>query len=337
MGDDASPDEHGGASGYSSEDRDGVSSPKRRQTSAQEGRVLGVSRARLPHPIPYQGSKRRLASRILSVLGGRGFKTLYEPFAGSAAVTIAASAAPMAERFVISDTLEPLSELWTRILCTPDVLADEYERIWSDQIPDPVGHYAATRASFNRIGGSAELLYLLARCVKNAPRFNGSGDFNQSADHRRRGMNPRKMRSEIAGASALLSRRTEVRTQDFAETIREATSSDLVYLDPPWEGTSKGPDRRYRDWLPRERLIDALEDLDDREVPYILSYDGLHGEKTYGEWLPASVGATRLEIMAGRSSQGTLSGRAVTTVESLYVSRHVTETPVIVEQLALVS
>lgn len=292
---------------------------------------------RLPHPIPYQGSKRRLAGRILSVVGTRSFETLYEPFAGSAAITIAASDNGTARRFALNDSLEPLSALWSRILTSPEALADEYERLWHEQAYDPRAHYAATRAAFNRQGGSAELLYLLARCVKNAARFNSAGEFNQSADHRRRGMSPDKMRREITGASALLSSRTEVRSEDFAKAIAGATSRDLVYLDPPWEGTSTGTDKRYRDWLARERLIEVLEDLNARSVPYLVSYDGSHGDKRYGEWLPHSTGAIRLELIAGRSSQGTLSGREVTTVESLYVSRHISDSPSVVEQLELMA
>ena len=296
-----------------------------------------MAAARLPHPIPYQGSKRQLAQRILSVLCSSRFDTFYEPFAGSAALAIAASAAETAEHFVIGDTLEPLTDLWTRILTTPVALADEYEHLWAAQLADPAAHYMKTRGTFNRTGGAAELLYLLARCVKNAPRFNAGGDFNQSADHRRLGMRPRKMRQEITGAAALLGERTEVTSLDFADTVAEAGSRDLVYMDPPWEGTSKGSDKRYRDWLTRERLIEVLEDLNARGVPYILSYDGRHGAKSYGDWLPESIGAVRLELVAGRSSQATLNGRVVTTIESLYVSRHLAEAPAVSQQLELLA
>jgi DNA adenine methylase len=268
---------------------------------------------RLPHPIPYQGSKRRLASRILSVLHGRQFDCLYEPFVGSAAITIAGAAANVAKRYEIADTFEPLTELWSNILADPSRVADEYQAVWRGQLTDPVAHYSEVRDEFNAHGGAAKLLYLLARCVKNAPRFNNSGEFNQSADHRRTGMRPSKMRQEIEGVGELLSGRTTVRRVDFADALSAATSNDIVYMDPPWEGTSTGVDKRYRDWLPRERLVEVLEDLHSRGVPYLLSYDGRHGDKRYGEWLPETIGAVRLEIDAGRSSQATLSGRAVTT------------------------
>ncbi len=39
----------------------------------------------LPHPIPYQGSKRKLAPRILATVANRHIDRLFEPFAGSAA------------------------------------------------------------------------------------------------------------------------------------------------------------------------------------------------------------------------------------------------------------
>ncbi|HVW17045.1 MAG TPA: DNA adenine methylase, partial [Solirubrobacteraceae bacterium] len=221
------------------------------------------------------------------------------------------------------DSLEPLAALWARALAAPGALAGDYERLWRAGLDDPAAHYLAVRERFNAAGGPAELLYLLARCVKSAPRFNAAGAFNQSADRRRLGMRPERMRREIAGAATLLAGRAVVRSGDFRAALADATPADLVYLDPPWQGTSSGRDRRYRDGLDRRALIAALEDLDARGVPWLLSYDGRHGERTYGEPLPAErIGASRVELVAGRSSQATLGGRRVTTVESLYVSRH---------------
>lgn len=290
---------------------------------------------RPPHPIPYQGSKRRLAPEILRVAEGRSFDVLYEPFAGSAAISLAAAGREMATSFVIGDSLVPLTDLWRRILATPEQLAFEYEEIWTAQLDEPRSHYLAVRDTFNREGGAARLLYLLARCVKNSPRFNSRGEFNQSPDHRRRGMSPQKMRRELAGANAVLLGKTQVRCADFVEQIKDATCNDLVYLDPPWEGTSVGHDRRYHAGLSRTRLVEALEDLDARRVPYILSYDGRHGTKEYGASLPLTIGAKRLELHAGRSSQATLNGREIVTIESLYVSRHLGDTVNVPNQLRL--
>jgi DNA adenine methylase len=276
---------------------------------------------RLPHPIPYQGSKRLLADRILAVAGDRKFGVLYEPFAGSGAITIAGSARGLAERYELSDTLAPLVEIWQAIIARPTELADAYETVWKGQLAaDSIEHFNAVRSEFNERHDPAKLLYLLARCVKNAPRFNRQGAFNQSPDKRRRGMRPAKMRREIEGVSALLKDRGRASVVPFEQALGCATSSDLVYLDPPWEGTSTGRDRRYHEGLDRERLIEALVDLNERGVPFLLSYDGRHGDKTYGDPLPATLRAERLDLPAGRSAQATLLGRADHTVESLYVS-----------------
>jgi DNA adenine methylase len=55
-------------------------------------------------------------------------------------------------------------------------------------------------------------------------------------------------------------------------------------------------------------------------VPALLSYDGRHGDRRYGSYLPEDLGLVRFELIAGRSSQATLLNRRATTVESLYVS-----------------
>lgn len=277
-------------------------------------------RSQVPHPIPYQGSKRALAPRILALVQGQHFEKLYEPFAGSAALTLAASKLRIADKFVIADSLSPLVALWKQIVSKPDRLASEYEEIWRGQTEGDTRYYFQVRDEYNRTGGPARLLYLLARCVKNSPRFNGEGLFNQSADKRRLGMRPEKMRRELSGASALLSGRSRILGGDFEATLKSASGADLVYLDPPWQGTTDGPHKRYHQGLSRDRLISALEDLNSRRIPFLLSYDGRCGDKTYGEPLPARLRLTHMELHAGRSSQATLAGRSEDTVESLYIS-----------------
>ena len=279
-------------------------------------------RVHLPHPIPYQGSKRNLAPEILAQVSGKTFRRFYEPFAGSAAMTIAAKSVRLAEIYVIGDTLIPLMDIWRTIISSPHELANAYEHIWDGQLQQDANYYNRIREQYNAspISQPALLLYLLARCVKNAPRFNLQGQFNQSHDKRRLGMNPDKMRRELLTTSLLLQHSTDIRCGDFMETLVDATQDDIVYLDPPYEGTSTGSDRRYYQSLERERLIDALTDLNKRGVPFLLSYDGRCGDRTYGAELPTHLNLAKIELHAGRSSQSTLNGGNDITVESLYVS-----------------
>ncbi|TNF23323.1 MAG: DNA adenine methylase [Deltaproteobacteria bacterium] len=273
----------------------------------------------VPQPIPYQGSKRRLAPVILGALP-REVATLHEPFVGSGALTIAAAAAGRAARYVVGDSLAPLVALWDAMLRAPGPLCDAYEALWTAQLDDPRGYYDVVRERFNREREPAQLLYLVARCVKNAVRFNGDGDFNQSPDKRRLGMKPALLRSRVDAVHALLAGRARAVHRDYAESLREAGAADVVYMDPPYLGVSGTRDARYHQGLDYARFVAELAAANDRGVSYLVSFDGRTGERTYGPGLPDGLGLHRMEIHVGRSSQATLHGRADETVESLYLS-----------------
>jgi DNA adenine methylase len=162
---------------------------------------------KVPHPIPYQGSKRNLAPAILDYFPP-DVATLIEPFAGSAAISLAAAARDLAGGYAINDRNGPLVELWRAIIDSPERLARQYEGLWRAQHADRRRYYDQVRDEFNRTGRPDCLLYLLARCVKAAVRYNTNGDFNQSPDNRRKGALPGTMRKHIMGASFLLRGRT---------------------------------------------------------------------------------------------------------------------------------
>jgi DNA adenine methylase len=274
--------------------------------------------ARIPHAIPYQGSKRLLAPTILRHVPA-SLGRFYEPFCGSGAMSLAVAASRDAH-IHLNDSFDPLARLWIRIIDSPEHVAEAYERLWHAQTADPRAHYASVRDEFNRAKDPDKLLYLLARCVKNAVRFNRAGEFNQSPDHRRRGTRPDTMRKSLHEVASLFRGRAHVTSADYASVVETATTDDLVYLDPPYEGTSGARDQRYHELLDRDRFIATLERLLSRGVPLIVSFDGRSGDKRYGTELPRALGLIKLEIAAGRSSQATLNGGTAETVESLYLS-----------------
>lgn len=278
---------------------------------------------RLPHPIPYQGSKRRLAP-IISNYIPRTLDTWYEPFAGSGAMSIWLAHHRDPKRIVIGESLNALAELWKLILTAPEKAADRYEEIWKLQLEKDITYFYCVRDRFNTENDPVDLLYLLCRCVKNAVRFNSKGNFTQSVDKRRLGMQPNKMRNSILGASELLSGITEVRAGDWLKTTSDASPNDFIYMDPPYRGTSMGRDRRYAEWMSQERLITGLERMRGDQLRFALSYDGRCGEKIYGSPLPDNLMLTHLMIHAGRSTQATLNGSSDETYESLYLSHGLT-------------
>jgi len=274
----------------------------------------------IPHPIPYQGSKRRLATAILSHVSPNLYKRLVEPFAGSGAVTLAAaSRRTLFSSYVIGDALEPLVRLWNIVIDDPTEVSDQYNVLWHREREKPIDAYYEIRSEFNVDRSPTKLLYLLARCVKNAVRFNPAGEFNQSPDKRRTGTRPQLMKSELFAAHKLLAGRCRAVHGDFMDLLQSAEEGDFFYLDPPYQGTSEGRDQRYIAGVSRERMIEGLAILNSKRVPFILSYDGSCGDRNYGQPLPSTV-ARRILLDVGRSSQATLNGREDVTIESLYVS-----------------
>jgi len=273
----------------------------------------------LPHPVQYQGSKRNLAPVILTYFPKKA-KRIVEPFAGTAAISIAAAAKQISRQFWINDINKPLIELLELIIEHPSELTDFYSKIWNDQHNDSVEHYYQVREQFNRTQNPKFFLYLLARCAKGSVRYNAEGLFNQSPDKRRKGTLPEKMEKNIFGVSFLLKGKCLFSHMDYKKVLQSVDENDLVYMDPPYQGVCGERDARYYAGIDFDDFVIALEELSKKGISFIVSYDGRRGEKNFGKPLPDFLNLTKIEIEAGRSSQATLLGREEITFESLYIS-----------------
>ncbi|MDY0096183.1 MAG: Dam family site-specific DNA-(adenine-N6)-methyltransferase [Candidatus Vecturithrix sp.] len=273
----------------------------------------------LPHPIQYQGSKRNLAPFILQYFPKK-VKRLVEPFAGTAAISIAAAARNISRAFWINDLNTPLIELLHLIVEHPEEIAEAYTKIWGEQHYDSIEHYYHIREQFNRTQDPKYFLYLLARCVKGSVRYNSDGLFNQSPDKRRKGTRPETMRRNILGMSRLLQGKCYFSSYDYQDVFQQLDCDDVVYMDPPYQGVCGDRDSRYAAGILFPEFVNALAELNNKHIAFLISYDGRKGEKTYGETLPESLQLTKIELEAGRSTQATLLGRDEITIESLYLS-----------------
>lgn len=276
-----------------------------------------------PHIVQYQGSKRVLAPQILRYIPCR-FNRFIEPFAGMAAMTIAVAQEHRTNKFVINDFNTPLVGILKSAIEQPELLYEDYKLVWQAQFDfegGSVSHYYHMREEFNRGNKSpAIMLYLLARCVKGAVRYNSAGEFNQSPDKRRNGTNPETLLSNIMPISRCLKGKTSYFSCDYREILALAREGDVVYMDPPYQGVSGTRDSRYVAGVDFKEFVDQVEHLVNRGIDFLISYDGSCGEISYGEDLPLRLGLKKVLLNAGLSTQKTLLGQKATTFEALYIS-----------------
>lgn len=293
-----------------------------------------------PHIVQYQGSKRNLAPQILRYIPQK-FNRLIEPFAGMAAITIAVSSQNRADRYLLNDLNKPLVNILEESITNPQRLIDNYTKVWCEQLTfegGSVEHFYKVREDFNKGNQcAANMLYLLARCVKGSVRYSSSGMFNQSPDKRRMGTNPKNLARNVYMISSLLKGKTEFMSNDYREVTKNAKSGDIVYIDPPYQGVCTSRDCRYFSGIDFNEFVDCVEDLNRRGIDFIISYDGTCGDKQYGQDLPAELGLKKVMLNAGLSSQSLLLGKKETTREALYLSRNLRNivVPMMNEQLSL--
>jgi len=278
-----------------------------------------MAMANLPHFIQYQGSKRNLAKHILQFFPKK-VSRLVEPFAGTAAISVATSASQITQSFWLNDLNKPLIELLELSIERPDEIVDFYLKLWNEQHTNSVAHYFEVRSKFNETNDPRLFLYLLARCVKGSVRYNSEGLFNQSPDKRRKGTRPETMRKNIAGVSSLLKGKCKFTSLDYREVLEQVQEGDFIYMDPPYQGVCGNRDSRYLSGINFDDFVLALEGLNRKGAAFAISYDGKLGNKAFGKVLPERLNLERIEIEVGRSSQSTLLGKEETTIESLYLS-----------------
>ena len=251
---------------------------------------------------------------------------LIEPFAGMAAISIAVAKEKRAEKFHFNDINRPIIDLLQTSIENPLILIEDYTKVWNEQFTYPAGHiehFYHIRDIFN-LGEQtpANMLYLLARCVKGAVRYGKNGKFNQSPDKRRHGTNPKNIANNVTAISNLLKGRTTFSCIDYYEILKTAKSGDLVYMDPPYQGVCYAHDNRYCSGVNFYEFSAAVKLLNNRNIDYLISYDGECGGKVYGEELPADLRCKKIMLNAGISAQATLLGQKQTTFESLYLSEN---------------
>ena len=126
-------------------------------------------------------------------------------------------------------------------------------------------------------------------------------------------------------------------SKDYREVLKTAKTGDIVYMDPPYQGVCSRRDNRYFSGIKFDEFITAIETLNRKKINYIISYDGLCGDKQYGVDLPEELGLKKILLRAGLSSQSLLLGKKEVTYEALYLSIGLQDIiPQLANQLSLI-
>jgi len=215
------------------------------------------------------------------------------------------------------DVIPELIQLWIVIRDEPELTAKEYELRWRRLQNEGHTAYYEIRDSFNATRSPNDLLFLSRTCVNGLIRFNKNGDFNNSLHHTRPGIAPERLSKLIHQWSHYI-QPVIFAVGDYRQTLTNAQTGDLAFLDPPYMGT-KG---RY---IPTnfdfEEFYLELERLNDAGVRWVLTFDGVAGERTYQSTIPPHLYKVQLGLPTGNSPFTKLMKTSLdSVVESVYLN-----------------
>ncbi|HEY88739.1 MAG TPA: Dam family site-specific DNA-(adenine-N6)-methyltransferase [Thermoflexia bacterium] len=261
--------------------------------------------------IKWSGSKRKIAPQIARLFPAA--RNYFEPFVGGGAML------PFkpCQKAIAGDIIPELIELWKTIQHKPDLTAKAYKSRWLRLQNEGHTAYYDIRSSFNTTRNPHDLLFLSRTCVNGLIRFNQAGNFNNSLHHTRPGIAPTRLRKIIQQWSLAI-QNIEFVTADYRDTLQLVTGGDLVFLDPPYQGT-KG---RY---LPLnfsiEEFYSELERLNSIGAKWILTFDGQAGKRAYVKDVPPDIYREHFALFTGNSPFTKLMGLSVdAVVESVYLN-----------------
>lgn len=271
-----------------------------------------MTRLRITQPvIKWTGSKRAIAP-ILSPLMPNTPRA-FEPFVGGGAI-LPFHKAP---HVFASDIIPELIALWVLIKESPEEVAKGYSKRWERLRAEGHIAYYDIRKNFNKTRNPVDLLFLSRTCVNGLIRFNNSGEFNNSLHHTRPGISPAKLKQILTQWSSCLTN-VHFLHSDYRDALLDVRPGDFVFLDPPYAGTVG----RY---MPQDFDIPSfyseLERLNSLDVKWIVTFDGVAGQREYKSGIPEGLYLKKHLLPTGNSPFTKLMGTSIDAVyESVYLN-----------------
>lgn len=188
-------------------------------------------------PIKSQGIKTKLVPWIRGIVPSDFNGTWIEPFMGTGAVAF--NVAP--RRAILCDTNPHLVNFYSGIASgeiTPEVVKEYLTREGGMLLSKGEAHYYFVRDRFNLEHSPLDFLFVNRAGFNGMIRFNRKGGFNIPFCRKPQRFAQAyitKITNQVSWASKLIkAKEFTFKCQDFNKTIEDATSTDIIYCDPPY-------------------------------------------------------------------------------------------------------
>lgn len=270
--------------------------------------------------IKWSGSKRIQAAEIVNRIPME-IGTYYEPFCGGCSVLrrLLSSKEHRVNSFVCSDANSDLIDLWNAIRDCPELIVQEYTKMWNELNKDndlerKKVYFNHVRGRFNETRSPQDFLFIMRTTTNGMPRYNKNGKFNNSFHVTRNGIEPKRLNKVIhEWSNLLLERSVEFVCHDYSKVNPD--KGDFMYLDPPYAGT-KG---MYHGGIDLNQLWDYLRKV---KCGYALSFDGkIENGDDFTYSVPSDIYTSHEYLKNGNSSFRRVIGKNnhAEVLESLYI------------------
>lgn len=239
----------------------------------QEYKVLST----IPKPfVKWAGGKRQLLPLITLHLPKK-FERYFEPFLGGGAVFFNLVSKDTPAKWFISDLNYDLILSYITIRDRVTELISALESHSASYFKNPSTYYYKVREDSPKgvIEKVSRLILLNKTCFNGLYRVNSKGKFNVPLG---KYVNPNIVNKEnlLAISGILAAKDISIKCQDFEDALKNASSGDFVYLDPPYQPVSATANfTSYTesdfDYSDQRRLYLKFKALDKRGVKVLLS------------------------------------------------------------------
>lgn len=274
--------------------------------------------------IKWTGSKRNQSNEILNYFP-KSINTYYEPFCGGCSVlrTLLDSNISV-QNYICSDINEDLINLWNEIKFNPSAVFETYKNLWNqlnsdNDINRKKQFFELQRSLYNSSHNPYIFFFIMRTTTNGMPRYNKLGEFNNSFHLTRNGIHPNRLLPILLEWNTkLLTHNVQFKCCSYEEILKITDVNDFVYMDPPYFNT-KGI---YFDNFNSFNLFENLRMLNDKNVKYAMSFDGISGNVDNTCNIPIDCYTNHFYLKSGKSSFKRIIGKDndAMVFESLYIN-----------------